>query len=144
MKTLLKKCGRPRRIFLAVSVVVIFSCFLLFAPHIAGVVDSGDFMRVIHKEGLVYLPAEPGETEFFDYFHREYAKLEYYNSDRGVQYACNGYRRLLKKLGFLQSMSRKSNFWDNAPMESFFGTLKTELIYHEDSPDKKSGKGFYL
>lgn len=29
-------------------------------------------------------------------------------------------------------MSRKGNYWDNAPMESFFGTLKTELVYHED------------
>ena len=54
------------------------------------------------------------------------------HSDRGVQYACRDYRRLLKKLGFVQSMSRKGNCWDNAPMESFFGTLKTELIYHED------------
>ncbi len=54
------------------------------------------------------------------------------HSDRGVQYACKEYRRLLKKLGFVQSMSRKGNCWDNAPMESFFGTLKTELIYHED------------
>ena len=54
------------------------------------------------------------------------------HSDRGVQYACKDYRRLLKKLRFVQSMSRKGNCWDNAPMESFFGTLKTELIYHED------------
>ena len=54
------------------------------------------------------------------------------HSDRGVQYACKDYRRLLKRLGFIQSMSRKGNCWDNAPMESFFGTLKTELIYHED------------
>lgn len=54
------------------------------------------------------------------------------HSDRGVQYACKNYRNLLKRLGFVQSMSRKGNCWDNAPMESFFGTLKTELVYHED------------
>lgn len=54
------------------------------------------------------------------------------HSDRGVQYACKEYRRLLKKFGFIQSMSRKGNYWDNAAMESFFGTLKTELIYHEN------------
>lgn len=54
------------------------------------------------------------------------------HSDRGVQYACKDYRRLLKKFCFVQSMSRKGNCWDNAPMESFFGTLKTELVYHED------------
>ena len=54
------------------------------------------------------------------------------HSDRGVQYACKSYRNLLSRLGFVQSMSRKGNCWDNAPMESFFGTLKTELVYHED------------
>lgn len=54
------------------------------------------------------------------------------HSDRGVQYACKRYRNLAKSYGFRQSMSRKGNCWDNAPMESFFGTLKTELIYHEN------------
>jgi len=53
------------------------------------------------------------------------------HSDRGVQYACKRYRNLLRSHGFVQSMSRKGNCWDNAPMESFFGTLKTELVYHE-------------
>ena len=54
------------------------------------------------------------------------------HSDRGVQYACKSYRNLSSRLGFVQSMSRKGDCWDNAPMESFFGTLKTELVYHED------------
>ena len=54
------------------------------------------------------------------------------HSDRGVQYACKSYRNLLSRLGFVQSMSRKGNCLDNAPMESFFDTLKTELVYHED------------
>ena len=54
------------------------------------------------------------------------------HSDRGVQYACKKYRNLAKSYGFRQSMSRKGNCWDNAPMESFFRTLKTELVYHED------------
>ena len=53
------------------------------------------------------------------------------HSDRGIQYACKRYRNLLRSHGFVQSMSRKGNCWDNAPMESFFGTLKTELVYHE-------------
>jgi putative transposase len=47
------------------------------------------------------------------------------HSDRGVQYASRKYRSLLKKYGFIQSMSRKENCWDNACMESFLGTLKT-------------------
>jgi len=54
------------------------------------------------------------------------------HSDRGVQYACDGFRNKLKKHGFVQSMSRKGDCWDNAVAESFFKTLKTELIYHID------------
>jgi len=53
------------------------------------------------------------------------------HSDRGVQYAAKRYRNVIKSYGFKQSMSRKGDCWDNAPMESFFGTLKTELVYHE-------------
>ena len=48
------------------------------------------------------------------------------HSDRGSQYAAHDYRRLLAKHGMLCSMSRKGDCWDNAPMESFFGSLKTE------------------
>jgi len=49
------------------------------------------------------------------------------HSDRGVQYAGEEFQRLLRQLGFVGSMSRKGNCWDNAPMESFFATLKREL-----------------
>lgn len=52
------------------------------------------------------------------------------HSDRGVQYCCDGFRKAIKKLGFVQSMSRKGNCWDNAVAESFFKILKSELIYH--------------
>jgi putative transposase len=40
------------------------------------------------------------------------------------------YRRLLEQLGMQASMSRKGNCYDNAPMESFWGTLKDELVHH--------------
>jgi putative transposase len=50
-----------------------------------------------------------------------------HHSDRGSQYAAHDYRRVLDKHGMRCSMSRKGNCWDNAPMESFFGSLKTEL-----------------
>ncbi|OSM04198.1 putative integrase catalytic subunit [Magnetofaba australis IT-1] len=50
------------------------------------------------------------------------------HSDRGSQYASNLFRKLLREKGFIQSMSRSRDCWDNAPAESFFGTLKTELI----------------
>ena len=48
-----------------------------------------------------------------------------HHSDRGVQYACGDYRKLLEANGITASMSRKGNCLDNAPMESFFGALKT-------------------
>jgi transposase InsO family protein len=53
-----------------------------------------------------------------------------HHSDRGSQYASEDYRRLLREYGMQTSMSRKGNCWDNAPMESFFGTLKKELVHH--------------
>jgi transposase InsO family protein len=53
-----------------------------------------------------------------------------HHSDRGSQYASQDYRDLLTKYQIQPSMSRKGNCYDNAPMESFFGTLKTELIHH--------------
>ena len=52
-----------------------------------------------------------------------------HHSDRGTQYASKSYQELLKQFGFRTSMSRKGNCYDNAVAESFFGTLKTELIY---------------
>lgn len=52
-----------------------------------------------------------------------------FHSDRGVQYACDIFRQKLAVLKFLQSMSAKGNCYDNAPMESFLHTFKTELVY---------------
>jgi putative transposase len=52
-----------------------------------------------------------------------------HHSDRGVQYACGSYRRILDRHEIRASMSRKGDCLDNAPMESFFGSLKTELVY---------------
>ena len=51
-----------------------------------------------------------------------------HHSDRGVQYACGDYRRLLGEHEIVCSMSRRGNCYDNAVTESFFGTLKTELV----------------
>ena len=53
------------------------------------------------------------------------------HSDRGVQYSSDVYRSIIAKHGFRQSMSRKGNCWDNAPMESFFKTIRVELIYSQ-------------
>ena len=52
------------------------------------------------------------------------------HSDRGSQYCAHDYQKLLKQFGMTASMSRKGDCWDNAPMESFWGTLKNELVHH--------------
>jgi putative transposase len=52
------------------------------------------------------------------------------HSDRGIQYASIDFRKQLKIKGFVQSMSRRGNCWDNAVAESFFHSLKTQLVYH--------------
>ena len=54
------------------------------------------------------------------------------HTDRGSQYGADSYRRLLAQYGMQPSMSRKGNCWENAVAESFFHTLKTELIYLEN------------
>ena len=52
-----------------------------------------------------------------------------FHSDQGIQYACNNFREQLSTFNMNQSMSAKGNCWDNAVAESFFGTLKKELVY---------------
>ncbi len=61
---------------------------------------------------------------------RRPAKGLIHHSDRGSQYCSPKYRELLEKFGMTASMSRKGNCYDNAPMESFWGTLKQELVHH--------------
>ena len=53
-----------------------------------------------------------------------------HHSDKGSQYCSHEYRRMLESLGMKASMSGTGNCFDNAPMESFWATLKTELIFH--------------
>lgn len=52
------------------------------------------------------------------------------HSDRGSQYCSRAFARVLEQFGMKASMSRKGNCYDNAPMESFWGTLKTEMVHH--------------
>lgn len=54
-----------------------------------------------------------------------------WHTDRGSQYASDSHRELLSEHDILQSMSRKGDCWDNAVSESFFHSLKTELVHHE-------------
>jgi putative transposase len=59
-----------------------------------------------------------------------------HHSDRGSQYCSPLYQKLLNQFGMKASMSRKGNCYDNAPMESFWGTLKSELIHHRRYPTR--------
>lgn len=65
------------------------------------------------------------------YFKRKPGKGVIFHSDRGSQYCSQEYRKTLSAYKMLQSQSRKGDCWDNSPVESFFHTLKTELIYDE-------------
>lgn len=63
--------------------------------------------------------------------HRQPDQGLLHHSDRGVQYASDAYQQLLQAHGLQGSMSGKGDCWDNAAMESFWSTLKTELVHHE-------------
>ena len=66
------------------------------------------------------------------------------HSDRGVQYASKAFRQLLQAKGFVQSMSRKGNCWDNAVAESFFHTLKGQYLNHTVFKDfSQAGNGIF-
>lgn len=62
------------------------------------------------------------------------------HSDRGSQYASTAYLKLLETFGISSSMSRKGNCWDNAVAESFFATLKKDLIYRFDFDTREQAK----
>ena len=65
-------------------------------------------------------------------FRRKPGTVLVFHSDRGSQYCSKEFRLQLKRHRMVQSQNRKANCWDNACVESFFHTIKTELIYHED------------
>jgi putative transposase len=62
------------------------------------------------------------------------------HSDRGSQYASGHYQRLLGRHGITCSMSRRGDCWDNAPMESFFASLKKELVHQENYPTRAEAR----
>jgi putative transposase len=68
------------------------------------------------------------------------AKGLIWHTDRGSQYASDSHRKILKQQGVIQSMSRKGNCWDNAVAESFFHTLKTELVHHCNFKTREEAK----
>lgn len=71
---------------------------------------------------------------------RNFPRGMIFHSDRGSQYCSHDYQKLLKRYGLICSMSRKGNCWGNAVSESFFHTLKTELVYSEQYATRESAK----
>lgn len=67
-----------------------------------------------------------------------------HHTDRGSQYAAHAYQDELRRAGAIVSMSRKGNCWDNAPSESFFSTIKTELIHEKRFRTRDEAKGAIL
>ncbi len=63
-----------------------------------------------------------------------------HHSDRGSQYCSHDYQQLLRSYGMTASMSRKGNCWDNAPMESFFNSLKNERVFHRCYANRAEAK----
>jgi len=75
------------------------------------------------------------------YFRRKPAPGLIAHSDRGVQYASHAYCAQLAQYRMVQSMRRRANCWDNAPMESFFKTLKVERIYRQRYATREHARG---
>lgn len=63
-----------------------------------------------------------------------------HHSDSGNQYCAHAYQKLLRQFGMQASMSRKGKCWDNAPMESCWGPLKTELVHHRHFATREQAK----
>ncbi len=97
--------------------------------YLAAVLDLGS-RRVVGWATADHLRAELATRALANALeHRRPSGPLLRHSDRGVQYACDAYRELLRDNGLEASMSRKGDCWDNAAMESFFGTLKQELTH---------------
>jgi len=87
------------------------------------------------------MPAELIKRALMNAFnHSDASKIEIFHSDRGKQFSSSIVRNELKSKNIAQSMSRKANCYDNAFVESFFHTLKTEWLYRDKLMDKKTTK----
>jgi transposase InsO family protein len=72
--------------------------------------------------------------------HRSPPRQLLFHSDRGVQYASADYRHALREAGLVASMSRRGNCYDNASMESFWSTLKMELVFRRDFVSRRQAQ----
>lgn len=98
--------------------------------YLAGVKDLHTCEIVGHAMGARMTKELTGRALFKAVSAKRPAPGLIHHSDRGSQYCSRDYRNVLKQFGMRASMSRRGNCYDNAPMESFWGTLKNELIHH--------------
>jgi len=132
-----------------------------FAVDAPNVVWAGDITYIWTRQGWLYLAAildlfsrrvvgwamsERVDTQLtLDAMNMALARRQpdgalLHHSDRGCQYAAQRYRDLLTAHGVTQSMSRKGDCYDNAVVESFFGTLKNELVHLVDFPTRDAAR----
>ena len=96
--------------------------------YLAAIID-GHSRKVVGFSLSDHMRVELVSEALKSAFWREWPERDLLlHSDRGSQYASEEYQNLVKSFGMIQSMSRRGNCWDNAPIESFFDSLKTELI----------------
>jgi putative transposase len=132
-----------------------------FEPGEPDVVWVGDITYIATGEGWLYLAAvlDLGSRRVVGWATADHLRADLvaralgnaleerrpsgpllHHSDRGVQYACDDYQELLSINGIDVSMSHKGDCYDNAVMESFFGTLKQELVHREEYPTREEAR----
>ena len=109
--------------------------------YLAAVLDLGS-RKVVGWATADHLRSELVERALSNALeHRRPRGPVMHHTDRGVQYACDDYQELLRAHGLEVSMSRVGNCWDNAAMESFFGTLKQELVHRQTYATREEARG---
>lgn len=98
--------------------------------YLAGVKDVFTCEVVGYAMGARMTQELTAQALWRAYRHRRPAPGLIHHSDRGSQYCAQAYQSLVAQFGMRASMSRRGNCYDNAPMESFWGTLKNELVHH--------------
>lgn len=107
-----------------------------YIPFRGGYVYLSTIMDSYTSECLAYVISKTNSSEFVVNTVKKLVKNDksligkevIIHSDQGCQYTSQEYKKILKKYGFRQSMSRRGNCWDNAPQESFYGHMKDELM----------------
>jgi transposase InsO family protein len=99
------------------------------ADHLRSALVSDALRMALDRRGLNVAASDPSGGEGL-----------LHHSDRGVQYASDAYQVLLARHGITCSMSAKGNCYDNAAMESFWATLKTELVHHQRYATREKAK----